>query len=147
MRATELVQDLERAQTDWDSADSVGEPPLGVWLDSLSRSGSVTTRAREYRLDWRSAGLLLYVSWLYSDSPRAVARYTQSGSVEDLPEELADWLWQELEWRLGEAESDWLVTSESVLRVRAASREEALELALTGSGWLRDQTHTVEEEL
>ena len=146
MRATELVQDLERAQTDWDSADSVGEPPLGVWLDSLSRSGSVTTRAREYRLDWRSAGLLLYVSWLIGDSPRAIARYTQSGSVEDLPEELADWLWQELEWRLGPAESYYLVAQQTVYRVKAESPEQALDRVTTETVML-DQTHTVEEEL
>ena len=143
MRATELLQELDRSQSQWDSDRLGASDPLGVWLDSVS----VTTRAQEYLLDWRSAGLLLYVSWLISGGPRAIARYTRCGSLEDLPEELADWLWEELEWRLGPPESDWLVTSESVLRVRAASGEEALELARAGSGRLMDQTHTVEEEL
>lgn len=143
MRATELIQDLERSQTEWDSADSVGEPPLAVWLDSVR----VSTRAREYSLNWATQDLLLYVSWLDSDSPRALAVGGSTQAVEELPEPLADWLWQELEWRLGEAESNWLVTTETVHRVSAVSREAALELAVTGYGRLTDQTHTVEEEL
>jgi len=144
VRGTQLVTQLDTAQRLWDAgelAESV-RGPVRDWLESLT----VSTRAREYVLDWREEELLLYVSWLDSDDPRAVIRHTQTDTLEDLPEELAEWLWTELDWHIGPAESTYLVTVETVHRVKAESPEDALSRFHCDSVTV-DQTHTVEEEL
>ena len=145
MRVTDRVAEIDRAQQLWDSGDSreSREGPVRDWLAGLT----VDTRARQYELDWAAESVRLYVSWLSGEmEPRAVARHTDTGEIEDLPEELAEWLWGELDWHLGSAESYYLLTQQTLYRVKAESAEDALG-RLHSETVLLDQTHTVEEEL